>query len=299
MRIGRSRHPQQPGQRRRRRGGGIRWWAILLFIGFLGYYWFSNQQESSFTGRKRLIDSSLQQEAALGLQAYDQILHKSRVVQNGPIVVEVNDIMQRLVRVAPSVEKDLAVKHNVQQRTDWSAFNWEVNVLQSNQANAFCLPGGKMAVYTGIVPIAQNKDALAAIMGHEIAHALLRHGAERMAQQKLVQYGSMAAGVAVGDMSPQQQKMVLGALGAGATYGFLNPYSRDHESEADYLGLMLAAAACYNPRESIGLWERMGQATGGKAPSEFMSTHPSHNTRISQLQQWMPEAEQVYRKYCR
>lgn len=155
-----------------------------------------------------------------------------------------------------------------------------------------------MAVYTGIVPIAQNGDALAAIMGHEIAHALLRHGAERMAQQKLAQIGSVAAGVAVGDMAPEQQRMVMAALGAGAQYGLLLPFSRDHETEADEVGLMLAAAACFDPREAVGLWERMGQASGGQAPPEFMSTHPSGPARIQRLQELMPAALEVQRRHC-
>jgi predicted Zn-dependent protease len=174
--------------------------------------------------------------------------------------------------------------------TPWDAFDWEVQVIDSPQVNAFCLPGGKIAVYTGIIPVARNQHALAAIMGHEIAHALLRHGAERMAQQKLVQIGQLAASVSIGEMDPRQQQMVMAALGAGARYGLMLPFSREHESEADRVGLLLTAAACYDPREAIGLWERMAEASGGGAPPEFMSTHPSSGTRIQQLQGWMPEA---------
>jgi predicted Zn-dependent protease len=180
----------------------------------------------------------------------------------------------------------------------WDAFDWDVNVIESEQANAFCLPGGKIAVYTGIIPIAQNADALAAVMGHEIAHALLRHSAERMAQQKLVQIGSMATSVAVGDMEPSQQRAIMAAMGAGAQYGIVLPFSRDHESEADEVGLMLAAAACFDPKESIGLWQRMGQASGGQAPPEFMSTHPSGATRIQHLQSLMPKALEIRKAYC-
>lgn len=138
--------------------------------------------------------------------------------------------------------------------------------------------------------MARNEHALAAIMGHEIAHALLRHGAETMAQQKLVQIGQLAASVSIGEMDPRQQQMVMAALGAGARYGLVLPFSRDHESEADRVGLLLAAAACYDPREAIGLWQRMGEASGGGAPPEFMSTHPSSGTRIQRLEAWMPEA---------
>ena len=281
-----------------RRRGGFRWWVLILFALYAGYYWISNQQDAAFTGRSQLIDSSVEQEAQLGLQAYQEVLSQSNVVTTGELPGQVRTIMQRLVKVAPQVEADLAAARGSKAITQWDAFDWDVSVIESDQANAFCLPGGKMAVYTGIVPIAQNADALAAIMGHEISHALLRHGAERMAQQKLAQIGSMAAGVAVGDMAPEQQRMVMAALGAGAQYGLLLPFSRDHETEADEVGLMLAAAACFDPREAVGLWERMGQASGGQAPPEFMSTHPSGPARIQRLQQLMPAALELRQRYC-
>ena len=281
-----------------RRSGGVRWWVILLFGGYLIYYWFSHQEESAFTGRERLIESSMEQEAALGVQAYQEILSTEQVLTTGPIPGQVQQIMRRLVSVAPTLETALVEERAQATRTDWDAFDWEVRVLQSEQANAFCLPGGKMAVYTGIIEVAQNEHALAAIMGHEIAHALLRHGGERMAHQKLVQVGAIAAGVAVGDMDPQQQRMVLAALGAGAQYGVLLPFSRNHETEADYIGLLLTAAACYDPRAAVGLWERMGEAAGGQSAPEFMSTHPGHGTRIQQLQEWMPQALEVHERFC-
>lgn len=281
-----------------RRRGKFRWWVLILFGLYAGWYWFSNQQEAAFTGRTQLIDSSVEQEATLGLQAYREILSQSQVVSSGQLPNQVKDIARRLIDVGPRVEAELAAARGAKSSIQWDAFNWDVSVIQSDQANAFCLPGGKIAVYTGIIPIAQNQDALAAIMGHEIAHALLRHSGERMAQQKLVQLGSMAAGVAVGDMEPQQQRAIMAVMGAGAQYGVLLPFSRDHESEADEVGLMLAAAACYDPREAIGLWERMGQAKGGQAPPEFMSTHPSGSTRIQHLQSLMPKALELRKAYC-
>jgi metalloendopeptidase OMA1, mitochondrial len=278
-----------------RRGGGVRWWVILAFGAYMAYYWFSNQQESSFTGRKQLVDVSIQDEVALGLQAYREVLSQSNVLTTGDLPKQVEEIARRLIEVGPKVEQYMQQTHGVQASVQWDAFEWAVSVLESDEINAFCLPGGKIAVYTGIIPVAQNADALAVIMGHEIAHALLRHGAERMAQQKLVQIGAMAASVSLGDMDPQQQRMVMAALGAGAQYGILLPFSRDHESEGDHIGLMLAAAACFDPRESIGLWERMGEAASarGGAPPEFMSSHPSHATRIQQLQSLIPEALQL------
>ena len=283
------------GQRRR---GGMRWWVLVLFAGYLGYYWLSHRQEAAFTGRTQMVDTTMDQEVALGLQGFRQILDESQVLREGETVNEVRDIARRLIDVGPKLEQHLAGTRGIGAVTPWDQFEWEVAVIESEQANAFCLPGGKMAVYTGILPIAQNADALAAIMGHEIAHAILRHGAERMAQQKLVQIGSVAAGMSTSDMDPRQRQMVMAAIGVGTQYGVMLPFSRNHESEADYVGLMLASAACFNPAEAIGLWQRMGANSGGKAPPEFMSTHPSSDTRIQRLQGWMDEANQIRAQFC-
>ncbi|HEV7490043.1 MAG TPA: M48 family metallopeptidase [Rhodanobacteraceae bacterium] len=276
---------------------GLRLWPILLFVVYLGYYWLSHQDTTSYTGRKQLIDTSPEQEAALGLQSYQEILSQSQVVTTGQLPQQVKEIARRLIDAAPKVEQYYAQTKNIPASTDWASYQWDVSVLQSDEVNAFCLPGGKIAVYTGIVPVAQNADGLAIVMGHEISHALLRHGGERMAQQKLVQLGTMAAGMSVSDMDPQQQQMVMAALGAGAQYGMLLPFSRNHESEADHVGLLLVAAACFDPHEAPKLWQRMG-ALAKQKPPEFMSTHPADATRIDQLNAWMPEADEVRQHFC-
>jgi len=152
-------------------------------------------------------------------------------------------------------------------------------------------------VYSGILPIAENIDGLAVIMGHEIAHAIARHGAERMAHQKLMQFGQMAAGMALGGMDIGAQRAVMGAMGAGGQYGILLPFSRNHESEADYIGLIYAARACFDPREAPKLWDRMNANSEGRT-DEFASTHPSPETRIKQFEEWMPEALEVYNQNC-
>ncbi len=283
------------GQRRR---GGMRWWVLVLFAGYLGYYWLSHRQDAAFTGRTQMVDTTMDQEVALGLQGFRQILAEAQVVREGEAVNEVREVAWRLIEAGPKLEQHLATTRGVSAVTPWNQFEWEVAVIESEQANAFCLPGGKMAVYTGILPIAQNDDALAAIMGHEIAHAVLRHGAERMAQQKLVQIGAVAAGMSTSDMDPRQRQLLMAAIGVGTQYGLMLPFSRNHESEADYVGLMLASAACFHPAESIGLWQRMGANSAGKAPPEFMSTHPSSDTRIQQLQGWMDEANQIRAQFC-
>ncbi len=283
------------GQPRRRGFGGIRLWVLLLFAGYAAFYWFSNRTVDPVTGEKVLIDKnlSIDEEQALGLQAYQQILSQEPPVdQNSPIARQVNEIAQRLIAKVEPVETALAAEHSLQPLLVSRGFDWDVNVIQSEQVNAFCLPGGKMAVYTGLVPVAQNADAMAVVMGHEIAHALLRHGAQRMASQKLTQMGQMAG--AMSGMDPQQQQAVMSAMG----YGVLLPYARKHETQADEMGLMLTAAACFNPQEAIPLWERMAQASGGQSQPEFASTHPNPGTRIEHLQALMPKAMEYRQKFC-
>lgn len=272
----------------------MRLWVLLLFAGYGAYYWFSNQSVDPVTGQSVLIDRSLsaEDEKALGLQAYREILSQERPLPaDAEVSRQIREIAGRLVDKVDEVEAALAAEHGLEPSRFSQGFEWEVNVIDSEQANAFCLPGGKMAVYTGLVPVAQNADAMAVVMGHEIAHALLRHGAQRMAQQKLSQMGQMAG--ALSGMDPQQQQMVMAAMG----YGYLLPYARKHETEADEVGLMLAAAACFDPQQAVPLWERMG-AAGGQAPPEFSSTHPNPGTRIRNLQSLMPKAMAYRARFC-
>ena len=286
----------QQGGRRRGFGFSPRLLILVVFIGYGIYYYFSNQTVDPVTGETVLIDKSLsiEDEKALGLQAYEEILSQERAVDsNSEIARQIRDIAQKLIAKVPEVEAALAAENGQPAPTFSRDFDWDVNVIDSEQANAFCLPGGKMAVYTGLVPVAENADAMAVVMGHEIAHALLRHGAQRMAQQKLTQVGQMAG--AMSGMDPQQQQMVMAAMG----YGYLLPYARKHETEADYVGLMLAAAACFDPEESVPLWERMSAASGSQAPPEFSSTHPNPGTRIQNLKTLMPKAQEYRAKFCR
>ncbi len=284
---------------RQSRGIGIRWWVLVLFAGYAAWSWFGSAKVDPYTGGKAHYGASVDEEAQLGLQAFQEVLSQEpRLDPSDPTAKEIEAIAQRLVARASQVEADLAAENSQQSPDLAKTFDWSVAVLKSDQANAFCLPGGKMAVYTGLIPVTQNTDAMAIVMGHEIAHALLRHGSQRMAQQKLVQMGQLAAGVAVGNMDPQQQQMVMAALGAGAQYGLVLPYGRNHETQADEVGLMLAAAACYNPHEAVPLWERMSTIGGGQRPPEFASTHPDPANRIQHLQSLMPKAEQYHAKYC-
>ncbi len=286
----------QGGQQPRRRGfGGMRLWVLVLFAGYGAYYYFSNRTVDPYTGEKVLIDKSLdaEQESALGLQAYREILSQEQPVDpNSQVAQQVRSIAERLISRVDEVENDLAAERGVAPDHFAANFDWAVNVIQSEDANAFALPGGKMAVYTGLIPVAQNQDGMAVVMGHEIAHALMRHGAQRMARGKLEQIGQMAG--AASGMDPGTQQMVFQAYGVTSAL----PYARGHESQADEVGLMLAAAACFNPNEAIPLWQRMAQMSGGQKPPEFASTHPSEASRIEHLQSLMPKAMAYRQKYC-
>jgi predicted Zn-dependent protease len=288
--------PNQAQGRRRGMGfGGIRWWVLLLFAGYAVYYWVSNRSTDPLTGETVLIDKNISpsDEKQLGLQAWEELLTQEQPVDpNDPNARAVKAIAQRLIVKIPEVSDALAAEHGLQAQHIEKTFDWEVNLLQSDQVNAFCLPGGKMAVYTGLIPVAQNDNAMAVVMGHEIVHALLRHGAQRMTEQKLAQIGQMAG--AMSGMDQSQMQAVMAVYG----YGRALPYARKQETQADEMGLMLAAAACFDPREAIPLWERMGQASGGEAPPEFSSTHPNPGTRIQNLQALMPKAMEYRAKFC-
>ena len=250
--------------------------GVIVLFKFFG----AEKVVNPVTGEKHRVALSSRAEATLGLQSFQQILAQSDVVESGPEVEQVTRVARRLAAATGS---------------DSTNYQWAVSVIRSPMANAFCLPGGKIAVYTGILPLTQTDAGLAAVMGHEMAHATARHASQRLLQQDLFQTAMMGAAVSLGDMEPQQRRAVLGALGAGAQFGVILPFSRDHESEADEMGILYMARAGYDPRESIRFWERMAQA-GGDQPPQFMSTHPSHGSRIERLQKAMPRAVSEFEK---
>lgn len=271
------------GQMRRRRGG-FRWQLMLVFAVGAAVYYFANQKTVPYTGRKQLRTMKPAAEMQLGLQSYQQILqdNAASLVRSGPVKDAVEEIGVRIARAASDSDP---------------GFEWAFNVIESEQANAFALPGGYTAVYTGLIPIAENEDGLAVVMGHEVAHALAHHGAERMAQQNMQRIVGAGVSLGAGGMDMGAQRAVMGVFGGISQYGFALPFSRKHESEADYIGLVLMARACYDPREAPKLWERMG-AAGGATPPEFQSTHPSPSTRVNDFNSWMPEAIEIYNKSC-
>ena len=241
-----------------------------------------------YTERPQLLLVPESEEMQLGAQAYEQVLHNPKVkISRDPREVEpVTRVAARIIEAAKSSKYAERARQ----------FDWEVTVIKDDKTmNAFALPGGKIAVYTGIFPVAKNEAGLAAILGHEVTHALARHGAERMSQGLLAQIGLEAASIALGSgTNPAVAQATMAALGLGVNVGVLLPFSRAHESEADHIGLLLAAQAGYDPHEAIHVWERMEQLSKGQPP-EFLSTHPGHGTRIKQLEEWMPEALSYYR----
>ncbi|MBS0231006.1 MAG: M48 family metallopeptidase [Proteobacteria bacterium] len=279
-----------------RRRGGLRLWVLVLFGLYAAWYWYSNRSVDPLTGTTVVIDRSIspEQEKSLGLQAYREVLQQERPLPaDAQESVRVRNVADRLIAVIPEVSDALAAEHGMQASHIEKTFDWAVSVLQSDQVNAFCLPGGKMAVYTGLLPVAQNDDAIAVVMGHEISHALLRHGAQRMTRGKLEQLGQVAG--AASGMDQGTLRTVMSAYGFGSAL----PYARSQETQADELGLMLAAAACFDPQQAIPLWQRMDSNTAGQAPPEFASTHPSAGTRIHDLESLMPKAEQYRQRFCK
>lgn len=177
------------------------------------------------------------------------------------------------------------------------SFQWEVNLVNNKEPNAWCMPGGKIVVYTGILPLTQNEAALAVVMGHEVAHALARHGNERMSHGLFQQMGGLALSAAISSKPAETQNLFMTSYGIGTNIGAILPFSRKNELEADKLGLMFSALAGYDPRESIHFWQRMAKASGGNKPPEFLSTHPADQTRIDALQKIMDETvREYYRK---
>lgn len=265
---------------------GVRMIPIVIGLLIIGFQMIRGCQQGPF-GRKQVVAISGPQEAALGAQAFQEVLQQSRVEPDGPQVAAVENVTRRLIAATTDQRFLSATGISAQD------FDWKLRVVRSREVNAFCLPGGKMVVYTGIIPIAETDAGLATVIGHEIGHALAHHGAERMATQQMAQIGMISAGAAMGDLDPNQRMGVMRALNAGAQFGILR-YSRKHETEADHIGLLLMAAAGYDPSESIRFWERMTEASGRGGPPEFLSTHPNHETRVQDLTRWLPDAQKVF-----
>ncbi|MBL8692464.1 MAG: M48 family metallopeptidase [Planctomycetes bacterium] len=244
-------------------------------------------QTVPYTNRTQLALHSESEMNQLGLQAFQQTLSESKTITTGPQFTMVKKVSDRIAAAAENPEPGM----------EKPGYQWQVALIDSPQINAWCLPGGKMGVYTGILPVTQDEAGLAVVMGHEVAHAIAQHGNERMSQGVLAQFGLTAADAFAGvaKMSPTARQGLMEILGAGTNVAIMLPFSRSHESEADHIGLILMAKAGYDPSEAPKFWERMAKMAGGGGTPEFLSTHPSHETRIKDLQGWIPEAMKYYK----
>jgi predicted Zn-dependent protease len=243
-----------------------------------------------FTGRQSLNLVSDSELLTMSLQQYQDVLHKAKLSQDQQKIQMVRNVGIRIARATEELLKQRGLESELRN------YKWEFNLIQDDKTvNAWCMPGGKVAVYTGLLPIAQSETGLAVVMGHEIAHAVAKHGNERVSEGLLQQMGGAALSVALSSSPAATSNLFLQAYGVGTNVAFMLPYSRTQESEADRIGLILMAKAGYDPREAIPFWSRMAKSSGSRPP-ELLSTHPAPETRIRQIEALMPEAMSYYRR---
>jgi predicted Zn-dependent protease len=259
---------------------------ILILALFLGV---SGCKVNPFTGQKTLNFYPNSQIFPMAFAQYDQFLNENKVVTG---TAEANTVRRVGQRISAAAERWLVANGHPAYLKD---YKWEYNLVNDETVNAWCMPGGKIVFYTGILPICQSETGIAVVMGHEVAHALADHGAQRMSAGMLQQLGAVAGNIAIKD--PQKRNMFNQAYGIGSQVGVMLPFSRSHETEADRIGLQIMAIAGYNPDEAAELWKRMKANSGGQAPPEFMSTHPSNDTRINNLTAWAPLAKEEAAKF--
>ncbi|RKN78035.1 M48 family metallopeptidase [Ulvibacterium marinum] len=257
--------------------------TLVVFMGVVAC------KTNPFTGKSTLNFYPNSQIFPTAFAQYDQFLNENKVVENTSEAKMIEKVGQR---IASAAERWLSANGQPGYLKD---YKWEYNLVQDETVNAWCMPGGKIVFYTGIMPICQGETGVAVVMGHEVAHALADHGAQRMSAGTLQQLGAVAGNVAIKD--PQKRNMFNQAYGVGSSVGLMLPFSRSHETEADLIGLQMMAIAGYNPDEAADLWRRMKAKSGGQAPPEFLSTHPSNDTRIANLENWAPMAKQEAGKF--
>lgn len=261
----------------------------LMFLGFI--ISLSACFKNPITGRKglNLVDAGTMN--LLANEQYATFLKDHQIQNNtaeGKMVQKVGE------RIASAVNKYLKENGRADLIKD---FNWQFNYVNGKEINAWCMPGGKVVVYSGIMPITQGEKGLAVIMGHEIAHAVAHHGSERMSQGLLQQLGGVALAVAIKDKPKQTQQLFNNAYGISSNLGAILPFSRKHETEADEMGLIFMAMAGYDPAEAVSFWQRMNAQSNSANMPEFLSTHPSSTSRIEQLKKYLPKAQQFYKSY--
>jgi len=242
------------------------------------------------TGRSQLSLVSASEMNAMSFAQYGEFLKENKLSSNKSDV----DMVRRVGGNIQRAVENYFAKNNLSKELE--GYAWEFNLVESPEVNAWCMPGGKVVVYTGILPITKDETGLAVVMGHEIAHAVAQHGAERMSQGLLQELGGVALSVALAKEPAETQNLFYTAYGVGTTVGVMLPFSRTHESEADRLGLIFMAMAGYDPNAAVDFWTRMAAQKGGATPPEFLSTHPSDATRIADIKKELPEALSYYKK---
>jgi len=254
--------------------------ALAAIVVAVLYFGFAHRQTTPVTHRTERVGLTDEQQMQLGSEQYAKTLRQSRhrIVSSGAAYDEVQRVAKRIEAVAAR---------------DKPSFVWKVSLLRKKEANAYCLPGGKIVVYTGILPVTGTDAGLATVLGHEVAHATAEHAAERIEREHLTRVAAaiIAGGVA---FTPSQYVHIVAALGVGGSLASL-PFTRGQESEADHIGLVYMARAGYRPQEALAFWKRMLKASKGKEPPEIASDHPSDQHRIEQIQKWLPEAERQYK----
>jgi predicted Zn-dependent protease len=252
---------------------------------------FASCAKNKVTGRRQLKLLPESQLQSMSLQQYKSFLKSNKVVP-----VKSNENAEMVKRVGSKIAYAITKYYERQGKSSvLNGFEWEFNLVEDSQINAWCMPGGKVVVYTGLLPVTKNEAGLAVVMGHEIAHALALHGNERVSQGMLQQFGGVALQVALSDRPAEMQNLFLNAYGVGTTVGAILPFSRKHELEADRFGLKYSAMAGYDPSEGVALWKRMAEASKGQKPPELLSTHPSDETRIEKMKKFVEEARKFYK----
>jgi predicted Zn-dependent protease len=257
--------------------------VIILFI--------TNCATNPITGRKSMELIGNAQLFPMAFQQFNQYMSSAKIINNTPEAKKIEEIGNKLVIAANNWYKELGQPDYLKD------YKWEFKLVDDAQVNAWAMPGGKIVFYKGIMPILQDDAGIACVMGHEIAHAILDHGKERMNAAYKQQIGGQLVGVALSGSSQQIQQITQQVYGIGSQFGIMLPYSRKHEFEADETGLMLMAMAGYNPELAIPFWERMEKMSSGQAPPEYMSTHPSYGNRIQHIKNSLPKAKQKAAKY--
>ena len=241
------------------------------------------------TGRRQVLLVPDSEVLTASLTQYDEYIKTAQKSTNKTKIATVERVGKKIAAATEEYLKNNGLSSEI------ANFKWEFNLIKSDDVNAFCMPGGKIVVFEGILPLASTDDELAVILGHEVAHAVAKHSNERMSQEVLAQYGAAAVDIALSKQSETAKALGGTVFGLGAQLGVMLPYSRKHELEADYMGLVFMTMAGYNPEKAITFWQKMSEASGGGGNSDFMSTHPNDNKRISEIQRYLPEMEK-YKK---